>query len=264
MSAINRSFTIPIAAEPTGSNTTLDTVIATSGSQGTLINIQIHEPAMTEDNLGLKTWGSSYIFARKWHTLREELPLPFDDNKDAATILELGAGTGLVGIAAAAVLCANVILTDLPEIVPNLDRNVDLNSDIVKARHGSARAAILDWTVPEEIVYKDDDDSVDTTSSSYPLIVAADPIYSKDHPKWLVRTIAYHLKRGSVARVIIMIPIRDAYAEERADLKDRLQELGMRICKEETEIGYDDWSEGRGEELKEVECWMTMWKWEDS
>lgn len=271
MGAINRSFAIPTAAGSTNDGTTLETVISTSDIQDTTINIEIHEPALTEDNLGLKTWASSYVFAKKWHTLREELPLPFGNDTDAATILELGAGTGLVGIAAAAVLRANVLLTDLPEIVPNLDRNIELNDESIRLRKGHAKAAILDWTVPEKIVYPHDSDnarrrslSAEFTSSTYPIIVAADPIYSKDHPKWLVQTVACHLNRGSEARAIIMIPIRDAYAEERDDLKSRMQELGLHICKEETEIGYDDWSEGRGEELKEVECWMTIWKWKES
>jgi predicted nicotinamide N-methyase len=269
MGAISRSFRIPLAADPTNSSSTMKTVITSSHEQDTVVQVNIHEPALTEDNLGLKTWGSSFVFARNWHTLRDRIPLRFDKDENA-TILELGAGTGLVGIAAATVLGANVLLTDLPEIVPNLDRNIASNKDIIKSRNGLARAAILDWTVPEKIIYSDETDEstrplvAEDESSKYPLIVAADPIYSKEHPTWLVQTIDHHLTRSPDARVLVQIPIREAYAEERADLKDRMIKIGLELFHEQTETGYDDWSDGQGEELSEVECWLGMWRWKDA
>jgi predicted nicotinamide N-methyase len=269
MGAISRSFRIPLAADPTNSSSSMKPVITSSHDQDTSVQVNIHEPALTEDNLGLKTWGSSFVFARNWHTLRDQIPLRFDKDENA-TILELGAGTGLVGIAAAAVLGANVLLTDLPEIVPNLERNIASNADIIESRKGSARAAMLDWTVPEKIIYTEETDEstrplvAEAESSKYPLIVAADPIYSKEHPAWLVQTISHHLSHGPDARVLIQIPIREAYAEERADLKDRMIKMGLELFHEQTETGYDDWSDGQGEELSEVECWLGMWKWKDA
>lgn len=44
-----------------------------------------------------------------------------------AAILELGSGTGLAGLAAAACLGRPAHLTDLAEVLPSLQRNVDLN-----------------------------------------------------------------------------------------------------------------------------------------
>lgn len=275
MGAITRSFRIPIAAAPVDpTTTTMRTVIAPSQDQDTAIDISIHEPALTEDNLGLKTWASSFVLARKWHTLRQHLPLSPAHGQDRIDILELGAGTGLVGIAAAAVFQASVLLTDLPDIVPNLDRNIDTNHDTICSRRGYARAAILDWTQPEKIIYPQDQHSgrdkpvkafvAESHPSKYPLVVAADPIYTPDHPALLVQTIACHLARTKEARVVIEFPIREAFAAERADLRSRMETLGLEICNEDTETGYDDWSEGRGEELAEVECWMGMWKWTDA
>ncbi|CAD0027338.1 unnamed protein product, partial [Aureobasidium pullulans] len=268
MGAISRSFRIPLSAETTNSSSTMKPVITTSDEQDTNIDVKIHEPALTEDNLGLKTWASSFVFARNWHNLRDRIPLVFGKDKNA-TIMELGAGTGLVGIAAAAVLGAQVLLTDLPEIVPNLERNITSNKETIGSRNGSAQAAMLDWTAPEKIIYPEDSEGkrplvAEAESLKYPLVVAADPIYSKEHPAWLVQTINCHLARGPDARVLIQIPIREAYAEERADLKDRMVKIGLEICHEQTEIGYDDWSDGQGEELSEVECWMGMWKWKDA
>lgn len=287
MGAMTRSFRIPLSSEPVNQSSTMRPVITTSDDQDTTINISIHEPALTEDNLGLKTWASSFVLARKWHQLRHRLPalpaLPSSTNHHDA-ILELGAGTGLVGLAAAAVLQANVLLTDLEEIVPNLKRNIEDNYEFIAERRGDIRAAVLDWTKPEKIVYaasegdegEDSDGEEDGKISrkedderkgQFPLVVSADPIYSTNHPKWLVQTIGYHLSRTEDARAIVIIPIRDAYKPEREDFRARMMGIGLVTDFEETDIGYDDWSEGRAprgeDELKEVECWLTCWKWAD-
>uniref|UniRef100_A0A8R1HZJ7 Uncharacterized protein n=1 Tax=Caenorhabditis japonica TaxID=281687 RepID=A0A8R1HZJ7_CAEJA len=57
-------------------------------------------------------------------------------------VLELGSGTGVCGIALAA-LGAEVILTDLPDRLSLLDKNVEANRDLVGNR---AKTEVLDWT----------------------------------------------------------------------------------------------------------------------
>ncbi|KAL1144049.1 hypothetical protein V6Z11_A11G203800 [Gossypium hirsutum] len=58
-----------------------------------------------------------------------------DDRK--LKILELGSGTGLVGISAAVMFGANVTVTDLPQVVPNLQFNVEANADVVARKGGT-------------------------------------------------------------------------------------------------------------------------------
>lgn len=213
-----------------------------------VLEIVLHEPALQADNLGLKTWASSYLLAKRLLLLRQSLPKI--DVWD--TILELGSGTGLVGLAAAAILEARVLLTDLPEIVPNLERNAASNAEAIATYCGSIETCILDWSRPEET-------SVAPAQASFPLILAADPIYSTDHPRLLVQAIEYHLARVRYARVVIELPLRGAYAAERQDLRNRLHSLGLEVVDEGEEIGYDDWSIGT--ERAQVRCSWSIWTW---
>src|SRR6266849_2107310 len=80
------------------------------------IKFDIREPPLTGDNLGLKTWGTSFVIAKKLENFGisyldhlftkpgisisgASKRLLFPNTK----VLVLGAGTGLVGIAAGAV-----------------------------------------------------------------------------------------------------------------------------------------------------------------
>src|SRR2546421_3592003 len=96
-------------------------------SSGETVHIKLEEPALAAENLGLTTWGSSFIlathlhrFALDWNSLHPAAS-HLSDNPGTTTgstisVLELGAGTGLVGLSAAAIWNTNVVLSDLAPI----------------------------------------------------------------------------------------------------------------------------------------------------
>lgn len=93
-----------------------------------------------------------------------------DQNRNL-NILELGSGTGLVGIAAAATLGANVTVTDLPHVIENLQFNADANATGLTTNGGAVHVAPLRWGQA---------DDVNLIGRDFDLILASDVVYH-DH-----------------------------------------------------------------------------------
>jgi predicted nicotinamide N-methyase len=239
MSALDRSFQIPSAT-------------------GT-IEIAIHEPALTADNLGLKTWAASYVLAKRLLSL----DLPDELRTGDVHALELGSGTGLVGIAAAAVLGAHVCLTDLPEIQPNLEKNVKKNLEIITAVGATATSGVLDWSDPRAIHFETDGLSTGEpmqNRSDFPLILAADSIYSSDHPRMLAETMKHWLSKTSWARIVVELPLRPRSGPEIESFRRSMEGNGFSLLKEDEDVGYDDWQSSSSDRTP-VECWFSVWAW---
>lgn len=178
--------------------------------------IKLKEPSLTNDNLGFKTWGSSLILSQR---------LLLRSNYLHGTVLELGSGTGLVGMICA-LLGFKTYLTDLPEIVPNLLENIKINRI-------QATVSELDWCNPNSFMEKFGDLNFET-------IVVSDPIYSSNHPQWVVNMINQFIK--SNGKVLIQIPLRPKFEAERADLWS-LMLVNFKELEHEIEDGFDDFGE---------------------
>ncbi|CRG89518.1 glucose-inducible SAM-dependent methyltransferase Rrg1, putative [Talaromyces islandicus] len=227
--------------------------------------LTLHEPSLTSDNLGMKTWLSSYLLSRRLHLIFDSVPdlvhPAFNGDKSVKKTapiraLELGSGTGLVGLSFA-VLCgqlASIHLTDLPAIVPNLTHNVTLNSELLEQTSAEVTTGVLDWSVIP--------DPAPIRVEQYNIILAADPLYSPDHPKLLAQTIETWLSRGLDSRVLIELPLRDAYLPQVEELRQRMQGIGLAIVEEGNESGYDDWEGANGDSV-EVHCWWSVWGWSE-
>lgn len=224
------------------------------------IDLAIHEPALTADNLGLKTWASSYQLAKRLH----QMCLPKVPESKGYHVLELGAGTGLVGLAAAAAMGWRVCLTDLPEIVPNLQRNAEANMEVIASRDGCACVGTLDWTAPAELDVRgiegaDESTPLPTSTARFPMILVADALYTSEHPKWLVQTIKRRLAESPDARVVAEMPQRPLFKSELEDFKTRMIDAGFQILEEGTETGKDDWGWSERGDVGEVTCWWSIW-----
>ncbi|KAL1957478.1 hypothetical protein VTO42DRAFT_5941 [Malbranchea cinnamomea] len=236
MPAMSREFIIPM-------------------TQNTDFPVTLYEPSITADNLGMKTWVSSYLLAKRLHSFllppSNLVPSTFKNNSRLRA-LELGAGTGLVGISFAALWgsAASIHLTDLEPIVPNLTHNVSLNQELLTKTGGSVTTGVLDWS--HEL------GPLGGNEASYDVILAADPLYSPDHPRWLVQAIERRLNRDSESRVIVEMPLRDAYLPQVEEFKKRMQDIGLGMLAEGEEVGFDDWESKDGTSL-EVLCWWSVW-----
>lgn len=241
-------------------------VFAVPTSCGQEYTLTLHEPSLTSDNLGMKTWVSSYLLSQRLNSLLEstpqlvpstaDTPTPTPDSDRTLRALELGAGTGLVGLSFAALRgkSANIHLTDLPEIVPNLSHNAALNVELLNKTAATVTTGVLDWSASPE--------TPPTAEQQYDLILAADPLYSPEHPRLLVDTIAVWLSRGLDARVVLEMPLRDAYLPQVQDLRQRMDKLGLAVVEEGEETGYDDWETADGGAVV-VRCWWSVWGWSE-
>lgn len=134
-------------------------------------------------NVGLRTWEAALHLATYLHT--------FPDLVKRKSVLELGAGTGLVSILCAGVLDAqSVLATDgLPHVIDALEKNILRNrvnlfssqgNDGGQSAHTMPATKVLDWSAAkdelEEILSSDEDDQV----VEYDLILGADITYSPD------------------------------------------------------------------------------------
>ncbi|OBA19777.1 hypothetical protein METBIDRAFT_32846 [Metschnikowia bicuspidata var. bicuspidata NRRL YB-4993] len=182
----------------------------------------LKEPSLTSDNLGLKTWGSSFVLGSRLalQTHKEYLLDP---------VLELGAGTGLVGMVACC-LGHTTMLTDLAEIVPNLQNNIELNGI------ENARVAELDWSNPKSFLQR-------FGNVKYSTIILSDPLYSSHHPQWIVNMLNLFLSQEKDSRVLLQVPVRRTFEKERASLWRLMEENGYLAAEECEELGYDDFGE---------------------
>ncbi|KAL8880531.1 MAG: hypothetical protein Q9192_007993 [Flavoplaca navasiana] len=226
---MSRTFNIPTSAEDA-------------------VSITLREPSLTADNLGHKTWLASYLLSKRLPSFLRYIPAL----ESGGQVIELGAGTGLVGIAMAAMFDVHVHLTDLSAIVPNLLTNTTVNSPNIAK--GSTSVGAFDWSTVS--------DHCSNEHKAYDVVVAADPLYSPQHPAWLAAAIDHVLTRSAGARVVIELPLREAYAAEIAELKVRMAGLDLTVLVEGTESGIEDWEDNHpGNERTQVICWWAVWQW---
>lgn len=145
-------------------------------------------PATGTDHtdVGLQSWGASIVVSDLMCSNPEKFGLSFSRLGDAPRVVELGAGTGLVGITMAKLLPrlgvqnAAIIATDYhPAVLDNLRDNVAANfpSAAAAAEHPPpVQTCLLDWAAPclDAPLHEPAD-----------MLVATDVVYAPEHAVWL-------------------------------------------------------------------------------
>ena len=103
-------------------------------------------------DVGCVVWDAALVLAK----FLENKHFP-DKYWTSKKVLELGSGTGLVGLVAGC-LGADVMLTDLEELVPLLSENIERNKELIE---GTAVSRTLKWggtsglEIPDVILMSD-------------------------------------------------------------------------------------------------------------
>ena len=115
--------------------------------------VRLEEQVLVEDALGARTWGAAPLLASLLLQKHLKYVVQRPSHSSSVRVLELGAGTGLVGLAVAQYFRqvhtkqAQVYLTDYhPDVLRNLHRNVELNGCASSsAQRVQINVSALDW-----------------------------------------------------------------------------------------------------------------------
>ncbi|KDO20798.1 hypothetical protein SPRG_13614 [Saprolegnia parasitica CBS 223.65] len=143
--------------------------------------IALRELSFMEAGFGWQTWGASLVLA---HAIATD-----EVDVRGRRVLEVGCGTGLVGIVAALKGASEVVLTDfLPEVLQNARFNAEANGvrDV-------CCVAKLDWRSP---VLEPDD------AKRFDMILAADCCYEIEHAKLLPPVFQKYLATTSTVHLV--------------------------------------------------------------
>lgn len=161
---------------------------AVAGQDAVEVQLTDGTPATGSDHtdVGLQSWGASIVVS----DLMCSAPLAFGLSADALgpapRIVELGAGTGLVGITLAKLLprlgvpAAHIVATDYhPAVLGNLRANIAANFPDNAATDAVVKTCLLDWAAPcleaQPLL----------RGRKADMLVATDVVYAPEHAVWL-------------------------------------------------------------------------------
>ncbi|KAI0593113.1 putative methyltransferase-domain-containing protein [Biscogniauxia sp. FL1348] len=160
-------------------------------SERVLIDVRLNDGLAGRDNadhtdVGLQSWSAAIVFSELICASPSRFGLTKQALGPASRIVELGAGTGLVGIVLGKMLShldatgSTVIATDFhPTVLENLRANIATNFPCPSPSSAlltPVQAAPLDWSVP---------DLSGLLCDPADILVATDVIYDPAHAAWL-------------------------------------------------------------------------------
>ncbi|KAI8077484.1 putative methyltransferase-domain-containing protein [Thamnidium elegans] len=182
-------------------------LLAHMSGRGELL-VPLHEPCYVGNDLGFKTWGAAPMMAKK--LLQEKII----SNLNSSVVLELGTGTGMVGLICDHLGAAEIHVTDYhPRVLENVAYNVELNKS-------KAIVSKLDFI---EVA---NDQSPEWKDKKFDIIIASDLLYEMEHAEHLPIAVEKLMKND----FYFMIPLRYTHMEEVQHFEMKMMSLGL-VCR---------------------------------
>ncbi|KAI8065464.1 putative methyltransferase-domain-containing protein [Gongronella butleri] len=178
--------------------------VADNGQLDTL-QVRLHEPTYIGNDIGFKTWGAAPLMAK---LLVQQKLIP---DLQAVDVLELGTGTGLVGIVCDLLGARSVTVTDYhPSVLTNVAVNIELNQS-------RCQVAKLDF------IHVAQAKDTSWAGKRFPVVIASDLLYEMDHAENL--PVAVDQLMADV--FYFMIPLRPTHWDEVSLFETKMQKVGL-------------------------------------
>jgi len=168
----------------------------------TLPVVQVPQKDVGEE--AVVVWDAALVLA--YFLLKQDLIQP--DTK----VLELGAGTGAVGLVAATLGAKRVVITDLPRILPLLQEGIALNPNL-----SNIEARALSWGHQEDL------DQLDFVPD---LVLVSDCIYYEASVDPLISTLKSLVGSQTATRILLSYEVRDYLESKKIIAKEFFRAVG--------------------------------------
>ena len=177
-------------------------------------------------------WDAGLVLA--YFLEKNQETLGFSNEEKPLHVVDVGAGTGVVGLVAAS-LGANVTLTDLPRIIPFLEEGIKANCALFcaknnKSRNSFIRTIPLSWGNIDDVneLCKINDKNEVKIGGTPDLIVVSDCVYFEASLAPLICTLRELAKASSqTVPILLSYEVRD-YSLQKQKIKEDFFNLAKR------------------------------------
>ncbi|KAJ6452408.1 putative methyltransferase-domain-containing protein [Mycena sanguinolenta] len=179
-------------------------------------------------SVGAQTWGGACVLSEIIAAQPADFGL-VNNRSSPLAVLELGAGTGLVGLVLASVAKSlriggvTVVATDFyPAVLENLATNISAAFP-ASDRAVSISSHFLDWSA-----FTPDMDPLPVPlDGPFDVILGADIVYEPEHATWIHAVVSRLLAPGSSSQFHLVIPLRRTHALESSSVEQVFRDSSL-------------------------------------
>ncbi|KAG0175710.1 Vacuolar protein-sorting-associated protein 28 [Apophysomyces sp. BC1034] len=169
------------------------------------IQIKLHEPSFIGNDIGFKTWGAAPLLAKKLIQQNIIADMP------SRHVLELGTGTGMVGLVCGILGASEVHVTDYhPRVLENVAININLN----QSQATVSKLDFIEVATGNTTEWKD---------KKFDLVIASDLLYEMEHAEHLPVAVEKLMEN----EFYFMIPLRDTHWNEVHRFEEKMEQVGL-------------------------------------